>query len=105
MRKYAIVDSYGNVLKRSNSLLKLLKIVCCSIGPRYDRCVYQKYFSNPVSVVPADKIWCDATDESGRFLNALNEYDLDYDEREAFRRFQYYYENTRRPYSSYDIGL
>lgn len=103
MRKYAIVDNYGNVLKRSNSLLKLLKIVRCSIGPRYDRCLYEKYLSNPVTVVPADKIWNDGM--CGRWLNELSVVDLDYDDRCAYRRFEYYYEKTKRPYSSYDIGL
>ena len=100
---YAIVDKDGNFLMKSNDLLKLLKIVRCSIGPRYYGGVYEKYFRNPISVVPTDKVWnyCDF----GKYLNKLTEFDLDYEDSCDYERFEYYYEKTKRSYDSYTLDL
>lgn len=91
MRKYRIVDSKGKVLKKSDSLLKLLKIVRCSIGPRYDSCVYSKYFDNPIFVIDSF---------SGEVMDST---DLDYLDSIEYDRFKYFYENTQRKYDSFDL--
>lgn len=91
MKKYKIVDSRGNVLKKSDNLLKLLKIVRCSIGPRYDRCVYSKYFDNPIHVVDSF---------SGEVMSS---FDLDFIDSIDYDRFEYFYENTKRHYDSFDL--
>ena len=103
MKNYGIVDKNGNFLMKSNNLLKLLKIVRCSVGPRYYGGVYEKYFKNPITVVPVDKIWNDC--ESGKYLNSLTEFDLDYGDRCDYEKFEYYYKNTKRSYDSYTLDL
>ena len=91
MKKFEIVDSKGRVLKRSDNLLKLLKIVRCSIGPRYDNCVYSKYFDNPIYVIDSF---------SGE---EMSEADLCYLDSIDYDRFKYFYENTERSYDSFDL--
>ena len=92
MRKYRIVDSNGKVLKQSDNLLKLLKIVRCSIGPRYDSCVYSKYYNNPIYVINSF---------SGEEMNKM---DLNYPELIDYDNFEYFYENTCRCYKSFDLN-
>lgn len=103
MKKYAIVNRFGNVLKTSDDLLKLLKIVHCSIGPRYKNVVYERFFNNPICVVPTNDMWVHS--DSGDFLNVLNESNLDRDDLREYNRFLYYYKNTKRSYRSYVLDF
>lgn len=103
MKKYAIVNRLGNVLKTSDDLLKLLKIVKCSIGPRYTDVVYERFFNNPICVVPTNDMWYHT--ELGDFLNVLSEDDLDNDDLMEYDNFLYYYKYTKRSYRSYVLDF